>query len=64
MENREYYYCTACDSYVYRIPGHTHGDGQHDSDENPVYLLDYPEYMTDDEIEQADSRHVNCGCTD
>lgn len=24
---------------VYRIPGHRHGDGQTDTDENPVWLL-------------------------
>lgn len=64
MENKKYYFCPACGEYVYRIPGYRHGDGQHDTDETPVYLLANVDNMTDDEIEQADSRHVNCGCTD
>ncbi len=64
MENKEYYFCPACGEYVYRIPGYTHGDGQQDSDDSPVYLLADADSMTADEIDQADSRPINCGCTD
>lgn len=34
-----YAYDKRTGEYVYRIPGHRHGDGQVDSDESPVWLI-------------------------
>lgn len=36
--DRIYAYDVNAGEYVYRIPGHQHGDGQVDSDEHPVWL--------------------------
>lgn len=37
--DRIYAYDLNSGDYVYRIPGHRHGDGQIDSDAEPVWLL-------------------------
>ena len=59
-----FYYCTACGEYVYREPGKRHGDGQQDSDTNPVYLLaDYDEMIWSERAE-AEANPIQCGCTD
>ena len=56
-----YAYCKACHSIVYRYRDHTWGDGQTDTDENPVWLLSddasgYPEEMIKELPE------ILCGC--
>jgi hypothetical protein len=38
-DGKLYGYNKRTGDYVYRIPGHRHGDGQIDSDEQPVWLL-------------------------
>lgn len=43
-----YAYDLISGEYVKRLPYRLHGDGQQDSDENPVWLL-----TTQDEAEQA-----------
>jgi hypothetical protein len=45
--DRVYAYDLNSGDYVYRIPGHHHGDGQVDSDESPVWIL------TDQETAEA-----------
>jgi hypothetical protein len=45
---RIYGYNPRTGDYVYRIPGHQHGDGQIDSDESPVWLL-----TTQEEADEA-----------
>lgn len=39
MSERIYGYDKRSGEYVYRIPGHRHGDGHVDSDDSPVWLL-------------------------
>lgn len=39
MSDRIYAWDKRNGQVVYRIPGHLHGDGQVDSDDNPVWLL-------------------------
>ena len=57
---RHYAICEACGELVCRIPGWHHGDGQIDTDENPVWLLgDARDYGNTEELPR-----VNCGCTD
>lgn len=46
--DRIYGYNPRTGDYVYRIPGHRHGDGQIDSDESPVWLL-----TTQEDAEEA-----------
>ena len=58
---RKYARCKVCGEYVYRYEGYHHGDGQVDSDENPVWLYgsEFDEY--------ADLNNMPtcyCGCTD
>ena len=62
MTNRECYYYPHCGGYSYRIPLYSHGDGQLDTDDNPVYLLADAGEMTADELEHA--TESACGCTD
>lgn len=38
-QDHEYAFDKANGEYVYRIPGHRHGDGQVDSNDAPVWLL-------------------------
>lgn len=58
METK-YYWCKSCGEYMYRVIGKQHGDGQVDSDENPVYLLcDSRDIPSDEEITDITS----CGC--
>lgn len=38
-QDRIYAYAINTGDYVYRIPGHMHGDGSIDTDESPVWLL-------------------------
>lgn len=65
---RIYAICKVCGSLVCREPGKRHGDGQQDTDDNPVWLLD-----TAGDDEQLAGRlesvvtplpTVNCGCND
>lgn len=44
--------------YIYREPYKRHGDGQLDSDEQPVWLLADINDMTEDEILQAESNRL------
>lgn len=60
--DRIYGFCVACGSYVYRIPGMRHGDGQQDTDENPVWLFADEREMTNAEKDQAYVNKINCGC--
>jgi len=39
MTNRIYAWDKRNGQVVYRIPGHQHGDGQIDTDEQPIWLL-------------------------
>lgn len=72
MSNRLYGICCHCGDLVYREPGKRHGDGQVDSDDHPVWLLDCaandPELPGREEGAEAaglmvPSRTVDCGCT-
>jgi hypothetical protein len=38
-DGRVYAYCRSEECLVYRIPGHRHGDGSVDSDDEPVWLV-------------------------
>jgi hypothetical protein len=65
-----YAVCGACGEVVYREPGKYHGDGQQDSDENPVWLLSGRSslwFHYRDDLEGRDVTklpRVNCGCTE
>lgn len=39
MSETQYAYDPSQDAIIYRIPGHQHGDGQIDTEEQPVWLL-------------------------
>lgn len=58
MDNKIYGECTACGCFCYRVEGMRHGDGQVDSESNPVWLLcdelDIPDGV--------DVQKINCGC--
>lgn len=57
-EEKVFGYCGACETYCYRILGKIHGDGQIDSEENPVWLM-----IPDEEsVQDADFKTINCGC--
>jgi len=58
---REYAYCIDCAQVIYRVPGYRHGDGQVDTDDNPVWLLGEPLEQT---IDIETLPRVHCGCTD
>lgn len=62
--DREYTYCPACDNYMYRIPGHLHGDGQLDTDDAPVWLLTDEDSVIAAGLDTATLANVNCGCND
>ena len=62
MSERIYGFCVACGEYVYRIPNFRHGDGQQDSEENPVWLSDNQEFMTEEQIQEAEANEISCGC--
>lgn len=53
-----YAVCTTCDNYCYRIIGHRHGDGQVDTNDNPVWLLCEESDIPDG----AEVVKINCGC--
>lgn len=55
---RIYALCIICGEYIYRDCGKRYGDGQLDSDEQPVWLLGDHADMTDDEIEQAEKNRL------
>lgn len=55
-------YCKVCGEYSYRLVGMTHGDGQKDTDETPVWLLTNIYDMT--QTEQDNAIIINCGCND
>jgi hypothetical protein len=57
-----YGFCKSCGQYVYRIPGHRHGDGQVDSDESPVWLLADEREMRDAGVDLDTLPTVSCGC--
>ena len=61
---RIYATCTACGETVYRIPGYRHGDGQLDTDENPVWLLADWDNMTQADKDMSEKYSCQCGCTD
>ena len=54
---RKYAVCRGCGNVVYRIPGHHHGDGQIDDDDNPVWLL-----AEDDRVAREGLPEIYCGC--
>jgi hypothetical protein len=58
MYERIYAVCTICMEYIYRDCGKRHGDGQLDTDEQPVWLLADINEMTAGEIEQAESNRL------
>lgn len=60
MCDKQYYWCKGCGNVVYRLIGHTHGDGQADSDETPVYLLG----SMDDVDDASKLPEVYCGCNE
>lgn len=62
--DREYAYCPNCGEYIYRIPGHRHGDGQIDTDGSPVWLLTIAEALAEDGIDPDTLPEIPCGCTD
>lgn len=60
MDQRIYAYCKVCGNVVYREPGKRHGDGELDTEDNPVWLIwsDIEDYEGDpDELET-----ITCGC--
>jgi hypothetical protein len=61
MFEKSYGFCTACGEFVYREHGKRHGDGQFDTEDNPVWLLTDVDDMTEAEIGQAEE--IQCGCT-
>ena len=58
MYERIYAVCTICGNYIYRDCGKRHGDGQLDTDKEPVWLLADIEDMTTEDIEQAESNRL------
>jgi len=60
MNERKYYYNKATDEYAYREIGKRYELAE-DSDENPVYLLTEPDYMTASEIEEAHVNEIDVG---
>lgn len=60
--DKQYYFCIACGEYVFRLPGMRYGDGQVDSDDNPVYLLADVNDMTDADMDNAHDSQILCGC--
>jgi hypothetical protein len=61
INGRLYAWCRACASVVYRIPGYQHGDGQLDSDECQVWLLDdTADWSEADDV--AKLPEIECGC--
>lgn len=66
METKEYMFCEDCERIVERIPGKRHGDGQVDTDENPIWLLSddiFPIFGTGPESIQG-MKTGHCGCAD
>jgi hypothetical protein len=61
---KKFGFCKACGQIVYRIPGHHHGDGQVDSDENPVWLLADEQMVRDSGKDPDNIQNVICGCND
>ena len=65
---RVYAVCQDCGEIVYREPGLRHGDGQVDTDDNPVWLLSGRSslfFHERDDIEGRDVEtlaRVRCGC--
>lgn len=57
-------YCGACGNYFYREQCKRHGDGQQDTESNPIWLSTDTDAMSESEIEQADGNKINCGCND
>lgn len=47
MTERQYAWDQCNGRVVYRIPGQRHGDGQVDTDDNPVWLLGSEDDVTD-----------------
>jgi hypothetical protein len=62
MEEKVYGVCKYCGNYCYRKPGYRHGDGRIDSDDNPVWLLDFESEMTKQQISSANTNLIDCGC--
>jgi len=68
--DREYAYCPACGNVIYRIPGHRHGDGQVDTEQKPVWLLEGGIEEVRESLKLERGLDVNtlpeafCGCTD
>jgi hypothetical protein len=61
--DRIYAICDGCGNLVYREPGKRHGDGQQDTDDAPVWLLDSSHRgITAKELMAMPL--VNCGCTE
>jgi hypothetical protein len=60
--SKVFYRCMSCGQIVFRIPGHRHGDGQIDTDDNPVYLLGSAEMVEDAGPGICVQRIENCGC--
>ena len=62
MDTRIYAYCKVCNTVVYREPGKWHGDGDLDTEENPVWLVwsDPEDYEGD--IDKLET--ITCGCND
>lgn len=63
LNSKIYGVCVACGEYCYRIPGKKHGDGQIDTEDNPVWLT-ADDAMTLQEFEAAEANRINCGCND
>ena len=57
---KEYAWCRRCGSYVCRIPGHLHGDGQFDNNDCPVWLLASDEELAENGINIDDLPEVIC----
>jgi len=57
--NKIYAVCRVCGNLIYRMPGYVHGDGQHDTDHNPVWLLSQ---MNDLKFSREHLPRERCGC--
>ncbi len=53
-EERVYAWDKTNGQAVYRIPGHQHGDGQVDTDDNPVWLLANDDDLARDQVDVYD----------
>lgn len=62
MFEKIYGVCTICGNYIYREEGKRHGDGQLDSEDNPIWLLADVEDMDNLQIVEAETNRTQCGC--